>query len=219
MSAVLAGTERDGATAATPALAVEGLEVAYRTRGQELAVLRGVSFSIAPGESFGLVGESGCGKSTAALAALGALPRNGRVRAGSIRIGGEDLARLDAGALRRLRARRVSMVYQDASRALNPALTIGVQLREAFELLGIAGAAAGARSREALDQVRIAAPGRVLAAYPHELSGGMLQRVVIAMALAKDPALLVLDEPTTALDATVEAEVLDLIATLRAVHG
>ncbi|MDE2328934.1 ABC transporter ATP-binding protein [Acidiphilium sp.] len=219
MSAVLAGTERDGATAATPALAVEGLEVAYRTRGQELAVLRGVSFSIAPGESFGLVGESGCGKSTAALAALGALPRNGRVRAGSIRIGGEDLARLDAGALRRLRARRVSMVYQDASRALNPALTIGVQLREAFELLGITGAAAGARSREALDQVRIAAPGRVLAAYPHELSGGMLQRVVIAMALAKDPALLVLDEPTTALDATVEAEVLDLIATLRAVHG
>lgn len=198
-----------------PALDLRGVDVVYRTRGRDMQVLRDVSFSIARGESYGLVGESGCGKSTVALAALGALPRNGFVRRGEIRVEGQTLASLDGAALRRMRARKVSMVYQDAGRALNPSITIGRQLIEVFELLGIRGEAAHAGSIAQLERVQISAPSRVMGAYPHELSGGMLQRVVIAMALAKDPTLLVLDEPTTALDATVEAEVLDLIATLR----
>ena len=202
-----------------PALAVEDLDVVYRTRGRDLQVLRGISFSIGRGESYGLVGESGCGKSTVALAALGALPRNGFVRGGSIRIEGEALDGLGEAALRALRVRRISMVYQDASRALNPSLTVGRQLGEVFELLGLRGEATREQGLAQLRRVHIPAPARVWTSYPHELSGGMLQRVVIAMALAKDPTLLVLDEPTTALDATVEAEVLDLIRALRAESG
>ncbi|HQT86550.1 MAG: ABC transporter ATP-binding protein [Acidiphilium sp. 37-64-53] len=199
-----------------PALAVENLDVAYRTRGRDMQVLRGISFSIAPGEAYGLVGESGCGKSTAALAAISALPRNGIVRTGSIRVAGKTLASLTPQALRRLRAEQISMVYQDAGRALNPSLTIFRQISEVFELLAPNPTTPiRARCAAMLDRVQIASPDRVLDAYPHQLSGGMLQRVIIAMALAKQPSLLILDEPTTALDATVEAEVLDLIATLR----
>jgi peptide/nickel transport system ATP-binding protein len=207
------------APAALPALDLQNLDVVYRTRGRDMQVLRGISFTIARGESYGLVGESGCGKSTAALAALFALPRNGFVRGGTIRVSGENLASLSGADLRSLRATKISMVYQDAGRALNPAMTIGRQLAEVFSLLGIKGAEGLARSEAMLKRVQISAPGRVMGAYPHQLSGGMLQRVVIAMALAKDPTLLVLDEPTTALDATVEAEVLDLIATLRQETG
>jgi peptide/nickel transport system ATP-binding protein len=219
MSAVLAESRKLQDAPALPALDLQNLDVVYRTRGRDMQVLRGVSFSIARGESYGLVGESGCGKSTAALAALYALPRNGFVRNGTIRVNGENLASLSGPDLRSLRAQKISMVYQDAGRALNPAITIGRQIAEVFELLGIRGAAALERSEAMLKRVQISAPGRVMGAYPHQLSGGMLQRVVIAMALAKDPTLLVLDEPTTALDATVEAEVLDLIATLRQETG
>lgn len=201
--------------ALAPALAIENLDVAYRTRGRDLKVLRNVSFTIGPGESYGLVGESGCGKSTVALAALAALPRNGFVRAGTIRVAGQTLASLTPHALRRLRAEQISMVYQDAGRALNPSLTIHRQMAEVFDLLTPTSADTRERCTAILTRVQISAPARVLDAYPHQLSGGMLQRVVIAMALAKQPSLLVLDEPTTALDATVEAEVLDLIATLR----
>ncbi len=197
------------------ALELRELTVGYRSRGVEQVVLRGVSLAIAPGETYGLVGESGCGKSTAAFAALRALPRQGFVRSGQVMVDGQDVMALDAAGLRQLRLQKVSMVYQDPGRALNPSMTVGRQLAEVFEATGTARAEAWARSEAMLGKVRISGPARVMGAYPHQLSGGMQQRVVIAMALAKNPALLVLDEPTTGLDATVEAEVLDLIAALK----
>ena len=197
-------------------LAVTGLTVAYRVRSREREVLTDVTFRVRRGEAYGLVGESGCGKSTLALATMAYLPRNGRIKAGRIEIAGRDLATLDAEALRIMRARTISMVYQDPARALNPSLSVGFQVSEAFEMAyGISRAAGEARALEMLEQVRIAAPRQVMQSYPHQLSGGTQQRVVIAMALAANPALLVLDEPTTGLDATVEAEVLDLVAQLR----
>jgi peptide/nickel transport system ATP-binding protein len=199
----------------TDALTVIGLTVTYRMRGREREVLQDVSFRVRRGEAYGLVGESGCGKSTLALAALRYLPRNGKINAGRICIAGRDIATLNAEALRTMRANEISMVYQDPSRALNPSMTIARQVAEAFEASGATRADALARTLEMLRRVRIAAPQRVMDSYPHQLSGGMQQRVVIAMALASNPALLILDEPTTGLDATVEAEVLDLIAQLR----
>jgi peptide/nickel transport system ATP-binding protein len=199
------------------ALAIEDLEVAYIVRGVERAVLRGVSLSIAAGEAYGLVGESGCGKSTTAYAALRYLPENGRITAGRALISGTDVTHLSSGELQRLRATRVSMVYQDPGAALNPTIKIGPQVEEAFTVLGLGEARE--RALDALNRVRISDPRQVLDRYPHQLSGGMQQRVVIAMALACDPELLVLDEPTSGLDATVEAEVLDLVQTLRAETG
>jgi peptide/nickel transport system ATP-binding protein len=199
----------------TDALTVVGLTVTYRIRGRDREVLQDVSFRVRRGEAYGLVGESGCGKSTVAMATLRYLPRNGKVKAGKIVIAGEDVQKLGADALRSMRATTVSMVYQDPGRALNPSLTIARQVSEAFEAAGVARDEALQRTLEMLTRVRIAAPERVMDSYPHQLSGGMQQRVVIAMALASNPALLILDEPTTGLDATVEAEVLDLVAQLR----
>ncbi len=195
------------------ALEVEDLEVAYTVQGVPREVLRGVSFAIAPGESYGLVGESGCGKSTTAYAALRYLPPNGRITAGRVLIDGTEVRSLSWRSLQRLRATRASMVYQDPAAALNPTIKVGPQVEESFRVLGLEDTRR--RVIEAFEQVRIADPLHVLERYPHELSGGMQQRVVIAMALASDPRLLVLDEPTSSLDATVEAEVLDLIHVLR----
>ncbi len=199
----------------TPALELRDLSVGYRARGAEALVLRHVSLAIAPGETYGLVGESGCGKSTAAFAALRALPRSGFIRSGHILVGGQDVMGLDRAGLRTLRLTKASMVYQDPGRALNPSMTVARQIGEVFEAAGAGRAEARTRAEAMLAKVRIAGPGRVMAAFPHQLSGGTQQRVVIAMALAKNPALLVLDEPTTGLDATVEAEVLDLIQALK----
>ncbi|HXY44082.1 MAG TPA: ABC transporter ATP-binding protein [Acidimicrobiales bacterium] len=196
-------------------LEVSNLEVAYAVRGRDRVVLRDVSFQIGRQESFGLVGESGCGKSTTALAIVDYLPRNGRVSAGSIIVDGRNLASMNKEAVRQMRVKTVSMVYQEPGRALNPSIRIGRQVAEVFELMGSRRHEALEQAEQALRTVQISDPGRVLRAYPHQLSGGMLQRVIVAMALASEPTLLVLDEPTTALDATVEAEVLDLIATLR----
>jgi peptide/nickel transport system ATP-binding protein len=201
------------------ALVIDDLHLAYLVRGVPREVLRGVSFTVKPGEAYGLVGESGCGKSTTAYAAMRYLPDNGRITGGRIMINGTDVTSISSSKLRNLRAKEVSMVYQDPVAAMNPTLRIGRQVAECFEVAGHSKTAAIARSREALEQVRIADPDSVMERYPHQLSGGMLQRVVIAMALASEPKLLVLDEPTTGLDATVEAEVLDLIRALREDSG
>jgi peptide/nickel transport system ATP-binding protein len=203
----------------TDALSVEHVDVAYKVRRRDQAVLRDVSFRIGRGESFGLVGESGCGKSTMALAIVRYLARNGRVSAGSIAIDGEDVLAMNEGALRRLRANTVSMVYQEPGRALNPSILVGRQVAEVFEIAGKSDKEALELSEQMLRKVRISDPGSVMKRYPHQLSGGMLQRTVIAMALASEPSLLILDEPTTALDATVEAEVLDLVRALRQEFG
>ncbi len=197
------------------ALELKDLSVAYRVGRQNRAVLRNVNLTIRAGEAYGLVGESGCGKSTVALSVVRYLPRNGSITGGSIALDGQDVMKLDAEALRRARADSVSMVYQDPGKALNPSIRIGRQLTEIFELAGITGQAAEDKAIAMLNRVRISDPVSVMQRYPHQLSGGMQQRVAIAMALANDPSMLILDEPTTGLDATVEAEVLDLIAQLR----
>jgi peptide/nickel transport system ATP-binding protein len=202
-------------TGAAPALVIRDLDVAYAVRGRDRPVLRGVSLDVGRGESYGLVGESGCGKSTVALAIVRYLARNGKVTGGSIDVAGRDVLALGGRGLREYRARSVSMVYQNPGAALNPTIRVGVQVAEAFTVLGASRQEAQERAREALAQVQISDPGSVMSRYPHQLSGGMQQRALIAMALAKNPELLVLDEPTTGLDATVEAEVLDLVSQLQ----
>jgi peptide/nickel transport system ATP-binding protein len=204
-------------TTAPDALRLENLDVVYRGAGGERRVLSDVSLAIRRGEAYGLVGESGCGKSTVALAAIRYLAKNARVSAGRIELDGRDLLALSPLELRRVRSRSVAMVYQDPSRALNPTLRIGRQMSEVFEIAeGLGARHALERAGHMLARVKIANPARLLQSFPHELSGGMQQRVVIAMALSTNPALLILDEPTTGLDATVEADVLDLVAELHA---
>ena len=206
----------DAATPPPDALKVEHLDVVYRVGRHERRVLSDLSFTIRRGESYGLVGESGCGKSTAAFAAIRYLARNGRVSGGRILVDGRDLMALSAAELRTLRTQSVSMVYQDPGRALNPTIRIGRQMAEVFEVAqGLHRKEAHEQAAHMLARVQIPNPQRVMASYPHELSGGMQQRVLIAMALSINPALLILDEPTTGLDATVEAEVLDLVSRLR----
>jgi peptide/nickel transport system ATP-binding protein len=197
------------------ALSVHNLDLLYRWRGQDLLVLRDVSLRIAPAESYGLVGESGSGKTSVALAIARYLPPNARIVRGRILVGGRDVLALGREELRRLRATTIAMVYQDPASALNPCLRIGTQVAEIFRARGSSVHQAREAAAAMLQRVRIADHESVLDRYPHQISGGMQQRVVIAMALSIDPRLLVLDEPTTGLDATVEAEILDLIGQLR----
>ncbi|MGH8924269.1 MAG: ABC transporter ATP-binding protein [Acidimicrobiia bacterium] len=197
------------------ALEVRDLALDYRIGPDWKTALRDINFTVERGESFGLVGESGCGKSTVAMAIMHYLPRNGRVSAGSIRLAGRDVTDLSPRELRDLRVNRISMVYQNPSTSLNPSIRVGRQIEDVFELMEVPTAEREKRVLGVLDKVQIADPARVVRRYPHQLSGGMLQRVVIAMAIASRPDLLILDEPTTGLDATVEAEVLDLVADLR----
>ena len=199
----------------TPTLELRGLEVAYTVRGIDRQVLRGVSFSIAPGEAYGLVGESGCGKSTAAFAAMRYLPRNGKITAGEIFFEGKNIVDIAEEDVAQLRRSAISMVYQNPATALNPTIRIGKQIAEVFVLSGASKSDAMVMAQDALTKVQISDPAKVMRRYAHQLSGGMAQRVVIAMALASNPRLLVMDEPTTGLDATVEAEVLDLVRDLR----
>lgn len=195
----------------SPLLNVEGLKVAYRVNGGELDVLRDIDMHIGPGQTVGLVGESGSGKSTLAQAVMRQLAANGIVRRGKIDFSGKDLLRIPVDDLRSIWGRDLSFVPQNPATALNPSMRVGEQLAEALRLYGASQDGAAARATELLSQMRIAEPTRVARSYPHQLSGGMQQRVMIALALSGQPRLLVLDEPTTALDVTTEAAVLDLL--------
>ena len=199
-----------------PVLKVENLAVAYKIRGGEVEAIQNVSFEIARGETFGVVGESGCGKSTTAWAVVNFLGANGYVKRGSIKFQGQELLGKSGEELRQLRGDQIAMVYQDPMQSLNPSMRLGDQMKEVLTVhRGVSDAEATRRCVEMLDRVYMPDPAAVLRRYPHQISGGQQQRVVIAMALLNNPALLIMDEPTTALDVTVEAAVLDLIAELR----
>ncbi len=209
-------TEDHVATGSAAALDVRDLEVTFHRRGRRLPVLKGVTMRIEKGQAYGLVGESGCGKTTLAMAAMRYLASNGTLDNGSVLVDGQDVSTLSEEALRKWRGGKVAMVYQDPTQALSPAMRIGDQLAEVFHYHeGLDKKAALDKARESLRRVAIPDPDATLRRYPFELSGGQQQRVVIAMALAVNPQLLILDEPTTGLDATVEAEILDLIEELR----
>jgi oligopeptide transport system ATP-binding protein len=198
-----------------PLLAVEDLEVRFWTGRGIIHAVNGVSFDIAPGETLGIVGESGCGKSVTSLALLGILARAGRVTAGSARFEGRDLIGLSDEELRAIRGKEIAMIFQDPMTSLNPVLTIGRQLREPLEThFDMDKDEAEHRSAELLDRVGIPSAKSRLKDYPHQFSGGMRQRAMIAMALACEPKLLIADEPTTALDVTIQAQILNLLREL-----
>ncbi|MBL8328850.1 MAG: ABC transporter ATP-binding protein [Rubrivivax sp.] len=200
-------------------LEVTDLHVTLRTARGPLPALRGVSLQLARGETLGLIGESGCGKSLTALALMGLLPEGAQCR-GSIRLQGEELTTLDERGWCALRGRRLGMVFQEPMTALNPLHTIGRQIAEPLRLhRGLSGSQARAEALRLLQRVQLPQAAQRLDAYPHQLSGGQRQRVVIAIALACGPDLLIADEPTTALDVTIQREVLDLIDELVAADG
>jgi peptide/nickel transport system ATP-binding protein len=196
-------------------LSFEDLDVRFGTEFGTVHAVKGITLDVRPGEVVALVGESGSGKSVTSMTALGLLPKNATV-SGTVRVGDKVLTDLDLRGLRRLRGNDVAMVFQEPMTALNPVLTIGDQLTEALQLHGIAfGKQADARAAELLRMVGIPEPERRLKQYPHELSGGQRQRVVIALAISCDPKVIIADEPTTALDVTVQAEILDLLRSLK----
>ncbi len=199
----------------TDVLAVEDLSVAFPAAGGMREVVAGVGFRVAPGRTLGVVGESGCGKSMTALAVMGLVPGPGRAR-GSVRVEGREMLGQPAAVWRKLRGERVAMVFQEPMTALNPVMTVGRQIAEVMVLhRALSWKQAGARAVELLADVGITSPRERAAAYPHQLSGGMRQRAMIAMALACRPALLIADEPTTALDVTIQAQILDLMLGLQ----
>jgi len=208
-------------TAATvPALAVEGLSVELHRPSGAVPVLEDLSFTVGAGRTLALVGESGCGKSMAALAVMGLLPEGLRARAGSIRLAGQELAAASPLHLQSLRGRAMSMIFQEPMTALNPVFPVGEQIAEVLRRhQGTSRRDAHASAVALLRAVHVPAPEQRVGAYPHQLSGGMRQRVMIAMALACRPALLIADEPTTALDVTVQAQVFDLLQELRQQTG
>jgi oligopeptide/dipeptide ABC transporter ATP-binding protein len=198
-----------------PLLSVEDLRVEFWTSRGTVHAVNGITFDVAPGETLGIVGESGCGKSVTSLALLGILPRAGRVPAGTAMFEGRDLLKLSDDELRKIRGRDVAMIFQDPMTSLNPVLTVGRQIREALEThFDMDKKQAEDRSAELLDQVGIPSPKVRLKDYPHQFSGGMRQRAMIAMALACEPKLLIADEPTTALDVTIQAQILNLLREL-----
>jgi peptide/nickel transport system ATP-binding protein len=200
-----------------PLLRVEGLTTVFRLAdGTEAAAVNDVSFTVSKGETLGLVGESGSGKSVTALSIIRLVQPPGRIARGLVEFEGQNLAALDDAGLRRVRGRRIGFVFQEPMIALNPVYTIGFQIRETLMVHGLArGAAAKRRAIELLDAVRVPDPSRRVNDYPHQLSGGLRQRAMIALAIAAEPSLVIADEPTTALDVTVQAEVLDLLRDMR----
>ena len=198
-----------------PLLSVEDLRVEFWTQRGTVHAVNGISFDIAPGETLGIVGESGCGKSVTSLALMGILPRAGKITSGTAMFGDRDLFTLSDRELRRIRGRDIAMIFQDPMTSLNPVLTIGRQIREAIEThFDMSKADANRRVAELLDQVGIPSAEMRLKDYPHQFSGGMRQRAMIAMALACEPKVLIADEPTTALDVTIQAQILDLLRRL-----
>ena len=200
-----------------PLLDVRDLCTEFRTEEGVVRAVDGVSFRVDRGEIVGLVGESGCGKSVTSLSVLGLLPKpQGRIAGGAVRFGGRELTGLSDRELRRIRGNRVAMVFQDPMTSLNPYLRVGEQIAEVGELhQGLSRREAQRRAVDLLERVEIPDPAARAKSYPHELSGGMRQRVMIAMALLCDPELLIADEPTTALDVTIQAQILDLLCELR----
>ena len=199
-----------------PLLSVRALTTHLGDHRDPVRAVDGVSFDIRPGETFALLGESGCGKSMTALSLMRLLPSSGRIVGGEVMFQGRDLLRLPESSMREVRGAGIAMVFQEPMTSLNPVMSIGDQIAEAVQRHAkTTGTGTRERVKELLDAVRIPEPERRLQEYPHQLSGGMKQRVVIAIALAGDPALLVADEPTTALDVTIQAQVLDLLRTLQ----
>src|SRR5579864_7780579 len=213
---VTSNQAQDGSARAKPLLSVLDLEVFFRHGRGWLRVIDGVSFDVAPGETVGIVGESGSGKTVTGLTILGLLPQ-GLVRTtGEIRFQGQNINTLGESAMRQIRGRRISMIFQEPMTALDPVFTVGQQIAETLRThTGCSPKEARDRAIAALEQVGIPLPKQRADEYPHQLSGGMRQRVMIAIALACEPSLLIADEPTTALDVTVQAQILALLADLK----
>ncbi|MEQ7010873.1 ABC transporter ATP-binding protein [Actinopolymorpha sp. B17G11] len=209
--AVGAAADADGEAV----LAVRDLRASVSSgAGREVPIVRGVSFDVRAGETVALVGESGSGKSFTALALMGLLPDGARITCGSVRLGGRDLLGLDARARRASRGADIAMIYQDPMTSLNPLMRVGDQVVEGLEAHGTRGSAARRRTLDALAEVSLPDPERLARSYPHQLSGGQRQRVMIAMAVALRPRVLIADEPTTALDVTIQQQILTLVDSL-----
>ena len=214
----VAGARLDRDTAG-PALEVVGLHTAVDGATGPVTIVRGVDFSVRAGETVGIVGESGSGKSFTALSIAGLLPAAARVTAGSVLVGGRDTLAMSDPERRRIRGAGVGMVYQDPMTSLNPMMRIGAQVAEALTAHGWSRPDARARTLEVLGEVGLPSPASLARLYPHQLSGGMRQRVLIAAALAPRPRVLIADEPTTALDVTIQQQILSLVARLRDEYG
>jgi peptide/nickel transport system ATP-binding protein len=203
-----------------PILEIEHLSISFFTRLREIPAVMDFSCTVMPGEAMGLVGESGCGKSTVALAVMRELGKTGRIVSGSMKFKGRELATMSDEELRHIRGSEIAMIYQEPMASLNPAMKVGAQLAEVPMLhSGMSKTEAWALARQIVADVRLPDPDRIINSYPHQLSGGQQQRIVIAMALMAKPALLILDEPTTALDVTVEAGIVDLVKELGKKYG
>ena len=215
-----AGTTPGGGASAPPLLAVDGLRIEFPTRRGTLTAVHDISFSIAPGEVLGVIGESGAGKSLTGSAVIGLLDPPGKIAGGEIRLGGRRIDNLPYEAMRKVRGREIGAVFQDPLTSLNPLYTVGRQLVETITThLPLGAAAARARAIALLDEVGIPAAAHRVDHFPHQFSGGMRQRVVIALALAANPRLIIADEPTTALDVSIQAQIIALLKRLCRDHG
>jgi len=204
----------------TPILEVRGLTTSFTTRAGVIRAVTGVDFSVSRNEVLGIVGESGCGKSVTSLSILGLITSPGEVEAGEVIFDGKDLLTLSDAEMRKIRGDRIAMIFQQPQSSLNPVMKVGDQISEALEIhRSLKSKAARGRSLELMDMVGIPDAARRYDAYPHEMSGGMAQRVMIAIALACEPELLIADEPTTALDVTIQAQILDLMRVLQQETG